>query len=70
MNIMVVINISKNNKKSPTDKGNINNKLTIPIIEEVFKNKNIKDRKLILETILLRIIRKSEFNGRSSDQFR
>jgi hypothetical protein len=66
---MVVINISKNNKKSPTDKGNINNKLTIPIIEEVFKNQNIKDRKLILETMLLKIIRKSEFHGRSSDQF-
>lgn len=63
-----MINISKNDKKSPTDKENINNKLTIPIIEEVFKNQNTKDRKLTLETMLLKIIRICEFNGRSSNQ--
>lgn len=62
---MVVININKSNKKSPIDKGNVNNKLTVPIIEEVFKNKDIKNRKLILEIMLLNIIRKSEFNGKS-----
>lgn len=62
---MVVININKSNKKSPTDEGNINNKLTVPIIEEVFKNQDIKDRKLTLEIMLLNIIRKSEFNGKS-----
>lgn len=64
----MVINISKNDKKSPIDKENINNKLTVPIIEEVFKNQNIKDRKLTLETMLLKIIRRSEFNGRSLNQ--
>ena len=62
---MVVININKSNKKSLADKGNINNKLTVPIIEEVFKNQNIKDRKLTLEIMLLNIIRKSEFNSKS-----
>lgn len=65
MNIMVVINISKSNKKSPIDKGNTNNKLTIPIIEEVFKNQDINDRKLILEIMLLKIIRRCEFSGKS-----
>jgi hypothetical protein len=64
-NIMVVININKSNRKSPTDKGNISNKLTVPIIEEVFKNQNIKDRKFTLEIMLLNIIRKSEFNSKS-----
>jgi len=67
---MVVINISKSNKKSPTDEENINNKLTIPIVEEVFKNQDVKDRKITLEIMLLNIIRKSEFNGKSSNQFR
>lgn len=62
---MVVINISKSNKKSPTDKENINNKSIIPIMEEIFKNQDIKDRKLMLETMLLKIIRKSEFNDKS-----
>lgn len=62
---MVVINISKSNKKSPTDEVSVNNKWTIPIIEEIFKNQDVKDRKSILETMLLKIIRKSEFNGKS-----
>lgn len=59
---MVVINISKSNKKSSTDEVNINNKSTIPIMEEVFKNKDIEDRKVALETMLLNIIRRSEFD--------
>lgn len=62
---MVVINISKSDKKSPTDEVSVNNKCTIPIIEEIFKNQDVKDRKSVLETMLLKIIRKSEFNGKS-----
>jgi hypothetical protein len=62
---MVVINISKSSKKSHGDEENLNIVSTIPIIEEIFKNQDIKDRKLILEAMLLKIIRKSEFNGKS-----
>ncbi|NMM65369.1 hypothetical protein HBE96_22590 [Clostridium sp. P21] len=51
-------------KSQPLDKKNINNKITVPIIEEVFKNEDIKDRKLVMEIMLLNIIRRSEFDGK------